>query len=346
MADMACSKTVVILRLAIQGFLEDRGPTLAASIAYSGFLSLFPLILLLIAAFGQVLASPVVRDEILDQVLTYLPGARDFVSGTIEGVVRARGAIGLLSAITLLFSASGMFGAASQAVNDAWKIRHGRPFLQQYALNLGLVLGVGIFFFLSMGLTAFFRLFSTAAASLLATFPAILVWGLVGALFPFFFSLGMFLIVYKVLPYTWVTWREALFGAFFAALLFEVAKNVFAWYTQNLANYNAVYGSVGTVVVLLTWIYFSAIILVFGAEISSEYAVERRASGDLSRDTREAEERLAISAPEGRMAPAFILALWLFTVTMTIIKSIARVKAERGKRGRLSGFVAKRLSSR
>lgn len=276
MVNIARSKAVVLAKRTIQEFMDDNCMNLAASVAYYGFLSLFPLILFLIAVFGQMLQDPAFQERILSQAGTFLPGADEFVRETIEGVVEARGAIGALSVLTLLWSASGVFGATSQAINDAWQIKQGRPFIVQSLMNIGLAIGAGIFLLISLVMTGSFQFFAVIAAPLIRMFPFNAFWVFVGIVVPFLSSLMIFLIIYKIFPNTKVTWKEALMGAGVAAVLFEILKSLFGWYAANLANYNAVYGSVGTVVVLLTWTYFSAAILLLGAELSSVYASERR----------------------------------------------------------------------
>lgn len=333
-AAMTRSKAVLLARRTIQAFLDDKCLSLAASVAYYGFLSLFPLILFLIAVFSPVLQSPGVQDQLLAQVASYLPGARNLVLDVIQGVVVAGGPIGVISALTLLWSASGIFGAASDAVNAAWDVRDPRPFVKQNALNLGLVVAAGIFFFLSMGITAAYRFLSSMATPLVETFPVGALWGLVGILLPFLFSLAIFLLVYKILPNTTVAWREALVGALLAAILFEVVKHIFTWYTQNLANYNLVYGSVGTVVVLLTWIYFSAAIMLLGAELSSEYAFQRR---------RAVQERPVTQERGLPMSLPLALGVGLFTVAATLVKSVAYIRAEKRRRPWPAKIMGRRL---
>ena len=81
----------------------------------------------------------------------------------------------------------------------------------------------------------------------------------------------IFLMVYRFVPNTKTYWRYVWPGALVAAVLFEVAKSLFVWYLDNLAIYNQVYGSLTSVIVLLLWIYVSSLILILGAELSSEY---------------------------------------------------------------------------
>ena len=81
----------------------------------------------------------------------------------------------------------------------------------------------------------------------------------------------IFAVIYKYLPNTKTYWRYIWLGAVIAAVLFEAGKHLFIWYLDNFADYSELYGSVASVVVLMVWAYFSAFILILGAEIASEY---------------------------------------------------------------------------
>ena len=88
---------------------------------------------------------------------------------------------------------------------------------------------------------------------------------------PFIFSLTIFLMIFKLTPNTRTHWAYIWPGALLAAVLFEVSKSVFVFYMDNFADYEKVYGSLASVMVLLAWTYFSGLILIAGAEFSSEY---------------------------------------------------------------------------
>ena len=88
---------------------------------------------------------------------------------------------------------------------------------------------------------------------------------------PFLINMGIFLLLYYFAPNCRTYWRYVWPGALIAAILFEVAKGIFIWYLDNLATYDQVYGSVTSVMSLLLWMWVSALILILGAEISSEY---------------------------------------------------------------------------
>lgn len=98
------------------------------------------------------------------------------------------------------------------------------------------------------------------------------VWYLGMALLPLAFSFVIFALVYRFVPNDRISWRDVWPGALLAAFLFEVAKNAFAWYLANFANYSLVCGSLGAVIAFLFWSYLSALILLLGAELASEYS--------------------------------------------------------------------------
>ncbi len=326
MARLGRSEAVMLARITIREFINDGCPNLAASVAYFGFLSLFPLVILVIAVFGQILGSPVVQQEILAQVGSYLPGSQDFVSVTIQGAVEARGPIGVLSGLALLWSATGIFGSLSAAFKSAWHVKVSRPFIQDNALNLGLAIASAFFLLVSVGLTGSFRFLSAVDTPVTRYFGTGVFWGTASFVLPFLLTVAMFLLIYKFLPYTWVTWRVASIGAIIAAILFEASKNIFAWFLQNIGNFNAVYGSVGAVAVLLTWIYVSSMIALAGAEFSSAYAERERRSLLVHAPVPGGSPRR--SGRRGRPS-ALSFVVGAITVAMVASRSIASIRARK-----------------
>jgi membrane protein len=245
---------------------DDDATHMAAGVAFYAVLSLFPLLLGLIAIFGLFLPAQDVQEELFDFFERNLPGSIDVLKANIEDVIRLRGAIGVVSLILLLWSASSMFSALGRAINRAWDVHRDRPFHIRKLRDLTMSIGVGGLFLLSMGATSVFSIleswdlpFGTAAADFGAR------------LLGFGFSLGIFLVLYKFMPNTKTYWRYVWPGAVLAAVLFEVAKTLFVFYLGSFGSYESVYGSVASVIILLIWIYISALILILGAEVSAEY---------------------------------------------------------------------------
>jgi len=254
----------------IRGLGAHDASHMAAGVAYYAILSLFPLLLGMIAILGVFLPSESLQEDIFDFFRRNMPGLVDVLQDNIENVIRYRGAIGAVSIVLLLWSGSAMFGAISKAINRAFGIHKDRSFFVSKALNMGMALGVGLLFLLTLGASSVFTILGAADVT-----KGSIAADLGARLLGFLLNLPVFLLVYKFLPNTKTSWRYVWPGAILAAVLFEIAKTVFIFYLSHFANYESVYGSVGSIIVLLVWIYFSAFILIVGAEFSSQYGLMR-----------------------------------------------------------------------
>jgi membrane protein len=253
---------------------EDDATHMAAGVAYYVILSIFPLILGLIAILGVFLTSETVKEELFSFLQQTIPAAVDLIEQNIEAVINLRGTLGIISIITLLWSASGMFGAIDRSVNRAWDIPKDRPFPIRKLRDIGMAVSTGLLLLLSMGATSLFAILRGLDIPGLGA-----VVDVAARLFAFIMSFIIFLLIYKYIPNTRTYWRYVWTGALLAAVLFEIAKSLFVYYLNNFANYESVYGNVGSFIILLLWIYISALILILGAKFSSEYGRMRRRIG-------------------------------------------------------------------
>jgi membrane protein len=245
----------------------------AAAVAYYAVLSVFPLILGLIAVFGFFLPSANLQDKLLIFVGDNIPGATDILKQNINSIIELRGAMGVLSIVILLWGASALFSAVSVAINRAWDIRqYSRHFFTRKAGELGMVLGIGILFLLSLGTSAIISIIFKALKLPVANLVAV---DLGSRLVAFVLMLTVFLLLYKFIPNTRTYWRYIWPGALIAAFLFEIARTLFVYYINNIANYQLIYGSIASIVVLLVWIYYSAFIMVLGAAFTHQYSLMR-----------------------------------------------------------------------
>ena len=258
---------------------DDDATHMAAGVAYYAILSLFPLTIGLLAIINPVLESETVKTELLNFFQTYLPGSADTLEANLESTERIRGILGLVGIVGMFWMASAIFGAISRAVNRAWDIHQDRPFHIDKLHHLAMAFGVGLLFLLSLSATTAIQFIDSFDTDLTSRVQ-FLRDGLLGTAaraLPFLFSFGIFLVIYKFIPNTKTYWRYVWPGAALAAVLFEVGKGLFVFYLDNFADYQRIYGSLGSVVVLLTWTYASSFILLIGAEFSSEY--ERMRTG-------------------------------------------------------------------
>ena len=254
---------------------DDDAAHLSAGVAYYSVFSVFPLLLGLLAISGTVFTSITLQEQFLDYVTESMPGSEEFVSKNIEELVRFRGALGIGAILGLLWSGSSAFGAMSRAINRAWDVDKDRPFYVAKTLHIIIALGVGILFLLSSFASVAIELLSNYSRDLgLPGHEFFLDFGLGNLMLkavPWAITLAVFLLLYRFVPNCKTYWRYVWTGAVVAAILFEASKGIFMWYLVNVANYELIYGSVASMMVLLFWAYVSAFILILGAEISSEY---------------------------------------------------------------------------
>ncbi|MCJ7522310.1 MAG: YihY/virulence factor BrkB family protein [Dehalococcoidia bacterium] len=262
---------VVLIVRVIHELGEDDASHMAAGVAYYAVLSLFPLVLGLIAILGIFLPAETIQEHLFEFFERNLPGATDVLEQNIEDVIRLRGAIGAISLLLLLWSASTMFGAISRTINRAWDVHKDRPFHIRKLRDLFMAIGVGALFLLSVGATSIFSILQAW------DLPFVGIAADSGArVLGFIISLCIFLILYKFIPNTKTYWRYVWPGAVLAAILFEIGKSLFVFYIDRFATYESVYGGVASMIILLIWIYISAFILILGAEISAEYGRMKR----------------------------------------------------------------------
>ena len=254
---------------------DDDATHLSAGVAYYSVFSIFPLLLGLLAISGIVFSSVTLQEQFLDYVTDSMPGSKELVSRNIEELVRFRGALGIGAIVGLLWSGSSAFGAMSRAINSAWDVDKDRPFYVAKILHITIALGVGTLFLLSSFTSVAIELLSNYSRDLGITgHEFFLDFGLGNLMLkavPWGITLSVFLLLYRFVPNCKTYWRYVWTGAVVAAILFEMSKGVFLWYLANVADYELIYGSVASMIVLLSWAYVSAFILILGAEISSEY---------------------------------------------------------------------------
>lgn len=252
---------------------DDFAVDLAASISYYAILSLFPLAIGLVSLFSMVLEAEAVEREVFGFFRTYLPGSDGILAANVEAVGNIRGLLGIASVVGLVYSSSLLFGAITRAVNRAWDVPYDRPFYIEKPRHFLMALSVAPLFAMSITATTTLQLVGSEELPLLGRLAFLDHNGIniLARPLPFIFSLLIFLLIYKFAPYTRTRWRYIWPGALLAALLFDVGKSVFVFYLENYAIYERIYGALTSVIVLLAWTYMSGMIVIIGAEVSSEY---------------------------------------------------------------------------
>lgn len=272
----------VILRAAIDSWLHDRAPSMGAAIAYYTVFSLAPVLILIIAvaglAFGQRAAEGALVDQIAALVGRESAGAIQAMlrsaSGTRSGIIATAAGLG-----ALVLAATGVFGELQAAFNVIWKAQSPksagmRNLVKVRLRSLLLIMAIGLLLMLSLALGTALAAFSGYLARLFPALPLIL--STVNFVFSFAVTTLMFALMFKILPDASVEWPDVWIGAAASALLFGVGRHFISLYIGS-SGVSSTYHAAGALVLILVWIYYSAQILLFGAELAKAYGDHRRA---------------------------------------------------------------------
>lgn len=268
-----------ILLLALKRFQYVRAAEGAASIAYYAIFSLFPLLLVLAGVLGFVLVSTPEPGQVVDFVTTVIPISEDFIRTNLVQILEQRGTVGIFGLVGLIWAASAVFITLARNINLAWPGAVTRNPIQGRLIGMAMLAVIAFLFVLSvLGATVFTLLPVTPAeaASRAALFENML-GSLLSALIPLLLSFLVFFAMYRWIPNIRVHWMEAFWGALFAALAWRLSVFLFKWYIYSgLVRLEVLYGSLATIILLLIWIYLTALITLLGAHISSAVAYTTR----------------------------------------------------------------------
>ncbi|MBD8044653.1 YihY/virulence factor BrkB family protein [Arthrobacter sp. Sa2BUA2] len=267
-----------IFRKTIREFSKDQCTDLAAALTYYTVLSLFPALLAMVSILGLVGQAESTTNAMLDFLETFAPeDAVALVSGPIEQLTSSQAAglalfVGIAGA---LWSASGYVGAFGRSMNRIYEVEEGRPIWKLRPLQLLVTL---IAILLVAGLLIMLVI-SGPIAETIGNYigmgsEAVLIWNIAKWPVMVLFAIVIIALLYYATPnvkqpkFRWMS-----MGAFLALIVMAIATLGFAFYVSNFGSYNATYGAIGGVIVLLLWIWLVNISLLFGAEFDAE--VER-----------------------------------------------------------------------
>jgi membrane protein len=271
-----------LCRAAAAAWLSDRAPSMGAALAYYTVFSLAPMLILVIAIAGLAFGQAAAQGAIVVQLgnLMGVEGAEALQAMIVSAGRKRAGIIAtLVGTGTLLVAATAVFGELQAALNVIWKVQRRQrqaliAVVRERLLSLSLILALGFLLLVSLVISAALSAFGHY---LNGVFPglSLMLSGLHLAL-----SFGMmsilFGMIFKILPDAPVAWQDVWVGAMATALLFSVGKYLIGLYIGS-SNIASTYGAAGALVIILVWIYYSAQILLFGAELTKACADRRRA---------------------------------------------------------------------
>ncbi len=264
------NRAVSLLVTTLNEFNADNGRLLAAAVAYTLLFSLFPFTLALLAGLGYLMSSEEVETQVITAMGTLIPVARNLIESTLEGVIRAREATGIIAVLIFIWSALSFFDALRNTLNRAWGVTSGQTYVKGQLMNISLLILATLALLAFTWLTTTVQYMHESQMQLwVFRFTRTSLFArIVFTLFSALMAYGVILFLYHFIPSNRPRWRHIWLGALLAAIGFEIVRFGFVWWVKHVAQYNLVYGPVSSVIVLLMFIYFTAWVLLFFAKFS------------------------------------------------------------------------------
>lgn len=270
-----------LLKSTFTEFSEDNVMKLSASLAYYTVFSIGPLLLVIISLTGLFFEREAVTGKLYGQIsgLIGVSGAEQVLK-IIQSMREQQSAakFGIIGAAILVFGATTVFTDIQDSINYIWSIR-AKPkkgwlkYITNRLLSFSIIVGMGFLLIVSLFVNTLADLL-TARLEELFVMEAVLLFKGVNLLILFLIISFLFAVIYKVLPDARIRWKDAFVGAWFTGLLFLIGKFAIGYYLGN-SDMGVTYGAAASVVVILSWVYYTATILYFGAEFTKVYALTK-----------------------------------------------------------------------
>ncbi len=269
-----------VLKDAFSGFGDDKVLTLSAALAYYTVFSMAPLLIVIIAMTSSVFDQAAVEGSIYIQLEGFMGKT---TAMQLQDVIKNAALSGdnvwatIIGVAVLFMGATGVFAEIQEAVNTIWGIKS-KPkqgwlkFIQNRVLSFSVIVSLGFLLLVSLLLSA---VVDAIHQSLVQMYPDAAVWLLVivNHVLSFVVAVGIFSVIFKVLPDAIIEWKDVIVGAIGTAVLFMLGKFAIGYYI-SATDVGSTFGAAGALVVLLVWTYYTAVILYFGAEFTSSFAIK------------------------------------------------------------------------
>jgi len=272
------SNVWIVLRDSFNGFMDDRCLKLSAALAYYTVFSLAPLLVLIISVLSIFYGQEAVQGQIFSQLNGLLGNdAAKQIQDMLKSVElsgKTNVALGI-SIATLLFGATSIFVEIQDSVNMIWRVK-AKPekgwlkLIKDRLLSSSLILSLGFLLLVSLLINGLILAMSDILTRYVPGIGLLLVEALNFTVSTIIIT-ALFATIFKVLPDAKIAWKDVRWGALFTALLFMLGRYLIGLYIGTTGT-SSTYGAAGSLIVILTWIYYTAAILYFGAEFTQAYA--------------------------------------------------------------------------
>jgi membrane protein len=266
-----------LLKASVSAWSEDKSPRLGAALSFYTVFAMPPLFMIAIFIASLVFDPTSVQTQMFSEVggLIGKKSAEAIQTAMAAQYQTNKGLVASIIAITtLVITATGLFIELQDALNTIWRVE-ARPghgvlgFIRIRLLSFAMVVGIGFLLMVSLIVSA---ALAAATKFIGGFFPSVGVLSEIGSdIVSFAVIMVLFAMIFKVLPDVRIAWRDVWIGAAVTSLLFTAGKFLLGWYLGRSTTITA-YGAAGSVVLILLWVYYSAQILFFGAEITKVYA--------------------------------------------------------------------------
>ncbi|HEY0025115.1 MAG TPA: YihY/virulence factor BrkB family protein [Longimicrobium sp.] len=256
---------------------------LAGGIAFNVLVAAVPFLLMLIAIFGYVLKAAVndPQQAAVEYVLSILPPSQRIVTLTrslVGEVVAGRTRFGILGLVLFIWSSTRLVASLRSVLKHIFDLPEERPIIAGMFFDLQMVLVAGTLFVFNTGITVAVEAAQAYGVRWLglSAYPEVQsVQRALARILAFCFILLMFVLMYRYLPKRKTPWRIALVAAVFTSVSWELLKGIFAWYVTYVSDWRTTYGTLASLILLVFWIYYSAIVFVLGGEVAQVYDLMR-----------------------------------------------------------------------
>jgi membrane protein len=277
------ANTWKIFKQSVTEFLNDNCIKLSASLSYYTIFALGPTLIIIISFAGIFLGREAVEGKLYDQIKMLIGSAAAIqVQSIIANLQQSNQSVtaAIIGFVLLILGATGVFTEIQGSINYIWSIR-AKPkkgwlkFIINRLISFSLVISCGFILLVSLVINAVMELLNEKLQyyfqSVTIVVFYILNWALIFAVIT-----ALFAIIFKVLPDATIRWKDATVGAAFTALLFMLGKFLISLYIGK-SNVGFTYGAAGSIIVILVWVYYSSLILYFGAEFTKIYSIQHGA---------------------------------------------------------------------
>lgn len=271
---------IKIFKNSFSGFSDDKILKLSAALAYYTIFSMGPLLIVIISLCGWFLGREAVEGKIYGQLASFVGSD---TAASLQTIIKNAAITGksklaaIIGGVTLLVGATSVFAEIQDSINGIWGLkpkpkRGWLKMLQNRFLSFSVIISLGFLLLVSLGISSVIDGFSDR---LKAHFPdvTVVIFYVINVIITIGVTSLIFGVIFKVLPDAKIKWKDVFAGALATALLFMVGKLGISVYISK-SNVGSTYGTAGSLVILLLWIYYSSIILYFGAELTKAYAME------------------------------------------------------------------------